>query len=645
MASKFGADVTGLSEPDPRSAQFIQRGVTDTSSAQMIESLGGMIRGQIEQYETSKLTSEVDEAIKGYFADPIMEQNVGMLAEQTEGLISPEEDEALTDASKRLAQVRSAYNTAGTGISEIELKARVESITKSYINRFPGLSQQFRTIAANELGDYAVRIKQIEAAKQPQQNAMLEWAQKEYIKKGGDPFSEQFPEWFPKLLKMNNDEQVTTAAKNLRDRAVVNREMILSDPEAWIPVTRSTTREYMLQANAIMSNPEWDVKRRISELERITATTLSDISSWNPAGTSDPKVTNFMESIKTMKVSFQGMMDGSLSAEEVTNKVTAYQKAIEFGMLNDPSLSGLIIANKLFPDLMVTLIQSGTDMRPFVNGIQRVIQGDYPFAANYLPADARTRDKEVTQFFGQLKKAMGISVDTTKGITTDDVKIVNDSLYSLMDGIHKEKSSAAYDGLVDTLADENFIKYQNKYMPADLSSRLSGPVNTFITDSVLTAFNGSFDASTMRLTATEDGRMLVNAIKDDMDTRRKVDIINRDYMPRFSKYVKVSSHLQGSTNYGEAAKNLAIILGEVSKGVKETQETNPRKINILLPAPRGREDEYIVVSDLISRYTVEPIGAWIKNLWAVSGMIGQEIIDLPAKVRYGPSGKPKEVNE
>jgi len=649
MPSKFGPDVTGLSPIDTSAASFVQRGVVDTSGAEQIKMLGGFVQEQIAAYEGSQVEAGTEQLVRDYFTQAELEgsiagqhQVVDMMSQQTEGLLSPEEDTALEAAKADMQRLRGAYAEGGGRISELELKARVETLTKNHINRFPGLADRFRGIATNELGDYASRIKMIEgarAAEAKQGSDMMEWAQKEAVKQGINPFTDV--DWFPKMLKNNNDSQITQVTKNLRDRGQIRKEMVLNDPDAWIPVTRSTVRGFQTQMNEVIQSGA-PLAEQLMGLERIAATIQTDIAQWNPPGSSDPKVGNFLKVITDMKESYRGLITGKTPADAAQAKLDGHLATVELGLLNDPDVGGVLLANKLFDKTLPQLIASDLGIKPYITAVQRVIKGDYPFPVVYSQAETKSRDQNVKSFFSTLKSQFGIATKD-KDINASDVKIVNDSISSLLDGIHKEKSSAAYDGLVDLIADENFVEYQSKFVPVDLTGKMSGPINTYITDSVMEAFTGKFDPTTMTLTATQDGRLVVTTTNPE--AQRDVSIINRDYMPRFTKYVKASVHLQGSKNYQDAATKFGFILNEVGRVSKDQGETSSKKINILMPAPKGRENEYIVVKDLIANYTVDPLGAWINNFVASSAYVGKELRDVPLKMVYGPTGKPKEESE
>lgn len=577
MASKFGADVTGLSDVNVGEAMINTPTPNINSRSSAAKLLSGLISEGIDQYETGKLKTETEQAIHGYFADPAMEQNVQMLEEQTAGAFTPEEDVALSEAKERLSRLRSAYNATNSPISDIELKARVESITKAYINRFPTIADSFRTVAANELGDYAVRIAMLQKARTPDksQAEMEEWLTKEAIKKGLDAIGRPIGEWYPQLLKINNDETITGTAKNLRDRNVVQRQLILNDPEVWKPVTRTTIRTYNTDINSIVKSGR-SVSEKLAELERISAVAINDVSSYNPAGTSDPKVTSLIDTISKLKETYSAIIQGKPEAESMSNKVTMVTKANELGLLQDPELSGMIMANKIFPDLMVSLMQTNSEaMTDMGDAITRVMGGDYPFTQTVRSGEERVRDRKMTNFFRSLQKAIGIANGKRKSVEPQDIKFVNESLNAVIDNIHKEKSAAAYDGLLEFMADPEFVEYQKNFIPGELKSKMAGPVNTFITDSVLGAFDFKYNPKNMKLISTTDGRLMVLSTTNDPVVKRDVDIINRDYIPRLNKYTAASAHLQGSTNYQSVAEKFRTILEETGKRSTERYTTGP----------------------------------------------------------------------
>lgn len=638
MASKFGVDATGLEAPELKSAKFISEGVVDKSGAEMAEVIGGTILSGLEEYKKGRINYElekeridVEDAIKGFFADPLMAENVDMLSEQTSDAFTPEEDQALKDATDRLAQLRNAYNSTGTPISDIELKARVESLTKNYINRYPGLANEFRTVAANELGDYATRISMIQAqrkAAQKDQGIDLEWAQKEAIKKGLDAYGDPFESWYPKLLEYNRDEQTTVVVKNLHERGIIKKQEILNRPDIWGPTTKTISRTYQAKVNAII-NSNADVATKSAQLEGVTLETLNEIGAYNPAGTSDPKVTALSNNISEMKKLYQDLAKGVPQSEASKNRLAVLNNGIELGILQDPELSGVFMFNKLFGDSsFADLIKTDADMTLFAGGMKRVMNGDYPVAQANLSVNQLERDKQLTRFLRQLQGAIGVAGDKSKKITAEDVTTINLTLRSLADGIGKEKTPAAYDGLIELMGSKDFIDYNQNFLPPDVTQKLVGEAETFITDSVVSGFSGLYDKDTMKLQTTSDGRFLVTTTSADPKVRQTVSQINRDFTPRLSTATRASAHVQGSTNYGAAAEKLSMILEDASarqkeaKKQEEAQAKGGKRITFL-PVPRGEEDTKIRVTDWM----------WggIKSVVAPIGEFGKAVVEGPQK--------------
>lgn len=166
---------------DPASPGVVS-GVTSASSpsgtdAAAIEFVGSQVIEAAKGLQKGSLQSDVDREIGNFFARREVEatgaveqqaQRVSSMAEEfsADGL-SPEEKKELTAASKELSRTAEIVRQ-GTG-SQLELKARIEAKTKEYINRMPGLAQEFRAVASNELNDYASRISMVGAERSMEQ--------------------------------------------------------------------------------------------------------------------------------------------------------------------------------------------------------------------------------------------------------------------------------------------------------------------------------------------------------------------------------------------------------------------------------------------------------------------------------------------
>lgn len=617
MASKFGADTTGLEAPDIKSAKFISEGVVDKSGAMMAEAVGGTIMTGLEEYKKGKIDYElekerveVEDAIKGFFADPLMGQNVDMLSEQTAGAFTPEEDQALQDAQGRLAQLRNAYNSTGTPISDIELKARVESLTKNYINRFPGLANEFRTVAANELGDYATRVSMIQAQRDAEAKAKAtggvdwEWAMKEAIKAGVFDPTKPREVWFNDLIKYNWDDTVTKATKNHQERGIISKQETVNDPQRWIPYTRTTARSFQARANAIVSGAG-GAAQKLASLEALSLEILPEIDSHNPSGTSDPKVTAFHTAISNMKTIYQDIAQGKPQSEASKNQLSMLNNSIELGLLQDPEIGGLIVSNRIFGDVaFADLLKTDQDMQVFYGTMKRVMSGDFPVAQTIRPEDQRQRDVKLTGFMRQLQKAVQVASTPGKKITQEDVISVNLALGALANGMPNEKTPAAYDGVLQLMSSPEWMDYSKNFLDPAVSAKLAQHAETFITDSVVTGFSGLYDSDTMKLQNTTDGRFFVTTSSTDPKVHKSVEQINRDFAPRLSAAARASAHTQGTTNYGDVGGKFSLILEDTSKQQKiarkqaEAQAKAAKGKEVtFLPVPKGEEDTKIRIND------------------------------------------------
>lgn len=170
--AKFTRDVPSVSPSSFISKPAVEA-ARDESTATLIGGAETLVKQGIDAFGRAKakeLTSEVNatvneflesqkasEEAQGQFTDLAVQS--AFIKEQTAS--DPEEadffqDPAIKEAESRMNDLALAAQQGA--ISTSTLKLRVESLTRSYINRYPGFGEELRTVAARTVGDYKQTI-------------------------------------------------------------------------------------------------------------------------------------------------------------------------------------------------------------------------------------------------------------------------------------------------------------------------------------------------------------------------------------------------------------------------------------------------------------------------------------------------------
>lgn len=152
-----------LSEPDISAAG--QRAVpsrVDTTTADIINLVGDIGVQGVKLATKSELRGKVQEDISGFFARGEQELETGVPLDVSLAAAERDAEDTLALSEGR-AKVNKLKRLKESGAaSGLELKARAEKDVKEFVNRFPGLADEFRSLYANELNAYAARIALID---------------------------------------------------------------------------------------------------------------------------------------------------------------------------------------------------------------------------------------------------------------------------------------------------------------------------------------------------------------------------------------------------------------------------------------------------------------------------------------------------
>lgn len=616
-----------LSEVDTRASEFVTRGVADTTTASAIEAVGGIATKAHEGYRQAKLEDEVSAEIQQFFdraaakSTGISGEQVGMLAEQTAGLVStPEEDAALRTAIKDYSRLASAVSQGA--MDSTHLKARVEAITKAHINRMPGMADMFREAAAQTLGDYSSRIKWMEDTQAAQSEAQAK-AQDDFRKKAieleVDVWTQPAERWQTQTLDIMNSMRLTDEAKRARDRRVIDVEYTLDKQGG--ALHQGYMLEFRTEAKGILDSDASTVDKQTA-LKALSNKYMADINRWNPEGKDDARVKTMRDSITDLTSVYIDTASGKLTADEAANRFNTAMDTNAVYALSNPALSAYATTRKLVGDELTSLVARNVKLDGMVEFINNSINGDYPFPGRPGDRTAEGRAK-VRDGFNGLSSLISRSVkeDLSKEEVTPFVTMIQ----STVDNWKSGEGAEAFDGLMRVTANPDFMTFASKYLDSNTLNEITARTNDFILKSVATGFGGEYNPKTMRLGVRENGEIYVASGSGDRKVQDAVRNINSKYMGRFSSYVQGMTHMQGSTNYKDAAEKLSEVLDRTARGEASVEVDGKKKLLAFVPTPKGQEDQYIGLWELNEQYN--PLF-----------MIGRGIGALGGSIVYGPQG-------
>lgn len=596
---------------------YSKQGVVDDSTAQAISAVGGTALAAHQGYQEAGLKAGIDKHINDFFTGieaeqriPGQSENVAQLAEQTAGLVSPEEDEALTSAKKDLAKLAIMRRTGAA--NPLQLRTRIEALTKQYISNMPGLADDFRRLARNELGDYSDRLKQIEVDEAAKASAgkdraeVIKAAQKQATGFGIDTLSQPFSVWYPQLIEHNASVRTHGDAQRLRESNIIDKNRFLESNQ-WPAVAQGAALSYRTEASAIINlkktadGREATAADKIAMLDALEAKQLLENGKWNPdAASASPKVTALNEAIKSTTAVYKQIADGTISNTEAQNRLNTLKAITESKIRETSGLGILMTASTLFPDSF-TKGQIAQKAIPLImNMHEKQLAEENPFGN---PANrAASTTEAIPEYFKQLG-TWAAGVNGSKEGTKNDAAGVLHAINTTLDTWKPNETTPAFDGLLGLVADPEINTFLSNHGTPELRAKLAVPIERFITDNVMSAFSGKYNTDTMRIVSTSTGGMYAQAKTNDPVVAEQVKVLNKNYLPRFEKYLKATAHLQETTNYSSGASSLISILDEKSKSAAVVEQ-------------RGLD---------ASNYTKEDAGQLIKVIDAQGGsMFGGE---------------------
>ena len=152
----FQQDIGGIGVPN-----IVQQGVTDSSTASLISTIGEAAIEANRGYEEARLQKGIDQEIESLVNQETTQQPNPV---DTNASFGPTRQASETEKGleQNVGGLRRSMETGA--ITYTEFRARTEALTREAINRLPGRADSFRNILSNTLGDHAARLEPFRTA-------------------------------------------------------------------------------------------------------------------------------------------------------------------------------------------------------------------------------------------------------------------------------------------------------------------------------------------------------------------------------------------------------------------------------------------------------------------------------------------------
>lgn len=644
---------------DTRSAEFVTGGVKDTTQAEAIQTLGTMAGEAYMGKQAADIETEVEQQVFSYFEkagmegleSPIHERQLIKAQESAAreevdvlGNPTPAEQKELNNARKEVTKLK---NVAAQGaISDTELQARVEAITKKYINKLPGLTKEFQSYAATALGKYESNIDYIEA----QRRARLTASEKNNAYKNKimglavemgtsaifnqDGSRKSFDETEAVVLgRQHNKEQVRLIEQSAQKNDVLNSEALNKMGATWAQehtMLQSSAFERLLEGKDAEGQP---LINNPIELEKMltaeyTARQQDMLRGVRAANRENPTVKAALAAMKTQYEMVVAEVTGTKNAAVLKNLVDANNAQLQLDIMNTADGRYVKTIRTMMGDNVVTDLILGEKIKAedFINNVQAVADGVYVIPA---PTSVRKgREQNAQAIFRGVSALVGDSVSKNDAQSITDAA---NSITTIVNGWHEGETATMRDRLVGLAADPNFSEF-SQHLDADTKTKMSSHIRDYIFNHINPNAIETFDSSTMAVVVDAQGNISAQPKVRDPDVLRATSEINRTLMPRYSNYIRAEGNLQGRKDYAASAAKVAEIMNALPpKQTKAIEEDTGREITFL-PVPRGEEGEKIQADDWLAEK--------LFNFWTAPGQyVIPKIKSTLQQVVEGPQGE------
>jgi len=584
---------------DMGAASFIQQGVRDVgreSFADLLVNLGSQAFEAKVALDVGKTASETEAAVTAY-TDQASLANQAVIDAQNRYIsvtedarfdeeggyaVQPTADEMklVNDAKLELARVKRAR--ANGAISFTEMKARVSDITRKGISTMPGRSKEFIDASNEVLGTYSGNIaleqeRQSALAASTQATAKQQSEQMEYIYKRAitelnispvnlDGSQKSMQEVIVEASPQFADQQYVAQVRQNVVGDKLSQEQALMDRNVYSKVTASFLTEAHASLRAIQAgiNPEtgepMSIEEKTMALQTAKSRIQSEIDNDFGLASETQQYKTLASSVESTFALAEKNLSGKTASDYSGNINTSNTNAIQAAIFNDPILRDAQIMQQVIGSQgMADWIRTNGEA-DFVYAIKNSLKSLPQRLPGSNTPQERAATKGVTIALGEMiKEVTGGEWDATE---EDNVLKVANGLLSNWQPDTPENTQQ----LMKVLTNPDFAAIGPKLKPESVE-RIQSTMQDLVTKTLIPGFGEMFDASTMTLTTSSGGLVVVNSGGADPDTVRDLNAL----AGTLQETMKGLTHLQGSTNYGDTNQNFATIVKSVAESAGKSR--------------------------------------------------------------------------
>jgi len=553
--------------------------VPDLSGA--IKTAGSLALDLHKESQSDKLREGLTNEIKGYEQEFLQDQTDVSAEMEGEDLTAQEalaefEEGAsitLSQADKEYAKLSDFLAQGAT--SELGLKARVETLTRQYINRAPALAAEFRSMRDSVLGDYSATIDIIEksrTAATKQQDAFIKQARTQAFKYGVDPVG-NFEQWYPQVQeKLSLEERRMDWERKKAVQATISEVQLASPEYQDTGVARLNNLSSTIRDIGRMSDKNAAEKEVL--LNEAYGLFKAEYANEYPAGKGSNVIESYIASGDRMLKTAIATNNGQITADEAKNRNNILTETSKNKLLQHKSIATVAAMSQITGETITALVLKSSIGVDFISDAMDAVAGsvDGSYTEN---VNMPTVMNEWT------------SQAVEQGAAKKDIEPINKSIETMLTGINTSPDSRGmYTKLVnDWLSKPESKEYLHKYAPASVVANATSTVKNGIS-SIVGAVQKAYDPKTMELGLREDGGVFMTATTSDANTIKMVANINNS-LDTLNASGRALAHIQNSTRYEQFGEKIF----EALQATPEPTEV-PRKDL----SPQGEGESRIVPS-------------------------------------------------
>jgi hypothetical protein len=373
----------------------------------------------------------------------------------------------LAEAKQRIMKLSSAVSAGKMDSSS--MKIRAEAMMREYINRSPGLAEQFRKIYSTTMGDYNVLLAAYDAEAKNNQKIVTDYWKS--IMDAADEMNLIDPTKTREELAIEVARRsgAATAAMDIQRKL----EIVQHNDELHKITWRTHFTEYMsnqltnvdTSLTQILKNPDLGQAEKVHAIDRLRASFIADINKKN-AGlySSDFIEKNITPHLSLMDIAKNKVMmkvEGAIAAADVSR----YVDTAKSDLLRDPRTARFVATTQLLPIQMdLKAIPGGLDM---MVDLFKAMHDNMP--TRFDKNDGSPQNKQLNKgYYDLIEGQMRSNIDPKSPIKYDPYKIVRGMVNDLNQAQVGKMSTDKMEALFNKVANPDFVPLMDKALPPEL---------------------------------------------------------------------------------------------------------------------------------------------------------------------------------